>query len=142
MPDPAPFDHSRAAAFEERLVGALNCGALCLMTSLGHRTGLFDVMADMPAAGSEAIAARCGLNERYVREWLGAMVSSGVVDYDPRDGGSGTLGAIIGDHLRHAANNVHAVNMKGGGHWGSRNNRPAVTDALLKVPAALATSIR
>jgi DNA-binding IclR family transcriptional regulator len=40
----------------------------------------------MPAAGSEAIAARCGLNERYVREWLGAMVSSGVVDYDPRDG--------------------------------------------------------
>ena len=77
MLDPAPFDHSRAAAFEERLVGALNCGALCLMTSLGHRTGLFDVMADMPAAGSEAIAARCGLNERYVREWLGAMVASG-----------------------------------------------------------------
>jgi len=53
---------------------------------LGHRTGLFDGMAEMPAAGSEAIAARCGLNERYVREWLGAMVASGVVDYDPRDG--------------------------------------------------------
>ena len=86
MPDPAPFDHSRAAAFEERLVGVLNAGALCLMTSLGHRVGLFDAMADMPAAGSEAIAARCGLNERYVREWLGAMVASGVVDYDSRDG--------------------------------------------------------
>jgi hypothetical protein len=86
VPDPAPFDHSRAAAFEERLVGVLNAGALCLMTSLGHRVGLFDAMADMPAAGSEAIAARCGLNERYVREWLGAMVASGVVDYDPRDG--------------------------------------------------------
>jgi hypothetical protein len=56
------------------------------MTSLGHRTGLFDVMADMPAAGSEAIAARCGLNERYVREWLGAMVSGVIVDYNPRDG--------------------------------------------------------
>ena len=56
------------------------------MTCLGHRTGLFDGMAEMPAAGSEAIAARCGLNERYVREWLGAMVASGVVDYDPRDG--------------------------------------------------------
>ena len=54
MPDPAPFDHSRAAAFEERLVGVLNAGALCLMTSLGHRVGLFDVMADMPAASSEA----------------------------------------------------------------------------------------
>jgi hypothetical protein len=72
---PLHFDHARAAAFEERLVGALNCGAICLMTSLGHRTGLFDVMADMPSAGSEAIAARRGLNERYVREWLGAIVS-------------------------------------------------------------------
>ena len=71
MPDPAPFDHSRAAAFEERLVGALNSGALCLMTSLGHRVGLFDAMADLPAAGSEAIAAHSGLNERYVREWWG-----------------------------------------------------------------------
>ena len=86
MPDPVPFDHSRAAAFEKRLVGALNYGALCLMTCLGHRTGLFDGMAEMPAAGSEAIAARCGLNERYVREWLGAVVASGVVDYEPRDG--------------------------------------------------------
>ena len=112
-----PFDHPRAAAFEKRLVGALNYGALCLMTSLGHRVGLFDGMAEMPAAGSKAIAARCGLNERYVREWLGAMVASGVVDYDSRDGGSGTLGAIIGDHLRHAANNVHAVNMEGACHW-------------------------
>jgi DNA-binding IclR family transcriptional regulator len=56
------------------------------MTSLGHRVGLFDAMADMPAASSEAIAARSGLNERHVREWLGAMVASGVVDYDPRDG--------------------------------------------------------
>jgi hypothetical protein len=60
VPDPTPFDHSRAAAFEARLVGALNSGALCLMTSVGHRVGLFDAMADLPAAGSEAIAARSG----------------------------------------------------------------------------------
>jgi hypothetical protein len=36
-------------------------GALCPLSSLGHRVGLFDAMADMPAAGSEAIAARSGL---------------------------------------------------------------------------------
>jgi hypothetical protein len=111
---PVPFDHSRAAAFKKRLVGGLNDGVICIMTSLDHRVGLFD---GMPAAGSEAIAARCGLSERYVREWLGAMVASGAVDYDSRDGGSGTLGAIIGDHLRHAANHVHAVNMEGACHW-------------------------
>jgi hypothetical protein len=34
------FDDGKAAAFADRLVGALNDGALCLMTSVGHRTGL------------------------------------------------------------------------------------------------------
>jgi len=45
---PVPFDHSQAAAFKKGLVGALNEGALCIMTSLDHRVGLFD---GMPAAG-------------------------------------------------------------------------------------------
>jgi hypothetical protein len=31
---------------------------------------------------SEEIADRAGLNERYVREWLGAMVTGGIVEYD------------------------------------------------------------
>jgi SAM-dependent methyltransferase len=81
----ATFDTARAQAFEERLVGALNDGALCLMASVGHRTGLFDTMATLAAASSAAIARQAGLNERYVREWLGAMVTSGVVEYAPAD---------------------------------------------------------
>ena len=81
----ATFDKARAGAFEERLMGALNNGALCVMTSVGHRTGLFDAMATMAPATSAAIAKAAGLNERYVREWLGAMVTSGVVDYAPED---------------------------------------------------------
>ena len=42
------------------------------MISIGHRTGLFDTMATLPPSTSEQIAAAAGLNERYVREWLGA----------------------------------------------------------------------
>jgi SAM-dependent methyltransferase len=53
------------------------------MVSVGHRTGLFDVMSTSSPATSEEIAARAGLNERYVREWLGAMVTSRVVDVEP-----------------------------------------------------------
>ena len=53
------------------------------MASIGHRTGLFDVMRDLPPSTSEGIAATAGLNERYVREWLGAMVTAGVVEVDP-----------------------------------------------------------
>lgn len=76
------FDASRAEAFAERFLGALNDGALCLMVSVGHRTGLFDVMSGWPARTSQEIATRAELNERYVREWLGAMVTGGVVDVD------------------------------------------------------------
>jgi ubiquinone/menaquinone biosynthesis C-methylase UbiE len=49
------------------------------MISLGHRTGLFDTMRGLPPATSQEIATQAGLNERYVREWLGAMVTGGVV---------------------------------------------------------------
>jgi 2-polyprenyl-3-methyl-5-hydroxy-6-metoxy-1,4-benzoquinol methylase len=77
------FDASKAAGFAERLLGALNDGALCLMVSIGHRTGLFDALSRLPASTSDEIASAAGLNERYVREWLGAMVTSGVVDYAP-----------------------------------------------------------
>jgi SAM-dependent methyltransferase len=60
-----------------------NNGSLALMVSIGHRTGLFDRMAELPPATSAEIAENAGLNERYVREWLGAMVSGRIVEHDP-----------------------------------------------------------
>jgi 2-polyprenyl-3-methyl-5-hydroxy-6-metoxy-1,4-benzoquinol methylase len=77
------FDPKRAEEFAGTLLSALNHGALCLMVSVGHRTGLFDVMSELPPATSEEIAARAGLSERYVREWLGAMTTARVVETDP-----------------------------------------------------------
>jgi hypothetical protein len=68
--------------FLPRIIGILNDGMLCLAISIGHRTGLFDTMADGSKATSTEIATRAGLNERYVREWLGAMVTGRIVDYD------------------------------------------------------------
>jgi 2-polyprenyl-3-methyl-5-hydroxy-6-metoxy-1,4-benzoquinol methylase len=78
----ANYDAARAEQFAERLLRALNDGALCLMISIGHRTGLFDAMSQMPPATSAGIASRAGLQERYVREWLNAMVTGRVVEYD------------------------------------------------------------
>src|SRR5919107_1041264 len=79
------FDQNRAEAFAERLLDALNDGAIALMTSIGHRTGLFDAMAGLPPSTSEEIASAAKLNERYVREWLDAMVVGRVVEYDPEN---------------------------------------------------------
>jgi SAM-dependent methyltransferase len=80
------IDATRAEAFAGRMVDLLNSGALALMTSVGHRVGLFDAMAALPPATSDAIARAAGLQERYVREWLGAMVTGRVVEYDPAAG--------------------------------------------------------
>jgi SAM-dependent methyltransferase len=52
------------------------------MLSVGHHLGLFDTMAPLPPSTSEQIAAAAGLNARYVREWLAALVTGRVVDYD------------------------------------------------------------
>jgi hypothetical protein len=80
------FDTARAERFTAQLTRALDGAALGLMTSVGHRTGLFDVMRDLAPTGSGEIAARAGLAERYVREWLHAMTSAGVVEHDPAAG--------------------------------------------------------
>lgn len=77
------LDPAKAQAFAGRFLGVLNSAALCLMISMGHRTGLFDAMSQLPPATSDEIAAQAKLNERYVREWLGAMVTGGVVEVDP-----------------------------------------------------------
>ncbi len=80
------LDQARAEEFSERMVGVLNEGAIALMTSIGHRTGLFDAMVGLPPSTSEQIASAANLNERYVREWLGAMVVGRIVEHDPENG--------------------------------------------------------
>lgn len=79
------FAKDKAEAFAQKMVDVLNHAALALMTSVGHRTGLWDLMAGLPAATSERIAVAARLNERYVREWLGAMVTAGVIEYRVED---------------------------------------------------------
>jgi 2-polyprenyl-3-methyl-5-hydroxy-6-metoxy-1,4-benzoquinol methylase len=76
------FDITKAEAFAGRMLDILNSGALNLMISIGYRTKLFDTMADLAPSTSQQIADAGGLNERYVREWLGAMVTGGLVNYD------------------------------------------------------------
>lgn len=82
----AEFDAARAEAFAERLLDVINGGALAVMISVGHRTGLFDTLAGLGDATSERLADAAGLNERYVREWLGAMVTGRIVDHDHEAG--------------------------------------------------------
>ena len=77
------IDTERSEAFAEELIRGVNGAATTLMVSIGHRTGLFDALSDAGALTSEALAERAGLQERYVREWLGAMTAARIVLLDP-----------------------------------------------------------
>lgn len=78
------LERSATEAFSGRVLQILNDASLALMLSIGHRTGLFDRMASLPPSTAGDIARAAHLSERYVREWLGAMVTGRIVEYDRR----------------------------------------------------------
>jgi 2-polyprenyl-3-methyl-5-hydroxy-6-metoxy-1,4-benzoquinol methylase len=75
-----------ADEFTYRMVEAIDSASLTILISVGHQTGLLDTMAGLPPATSLQIAEAAGLNERYVREWLGGMATGRIVDYDGESG--------------------------------------------------------
>ena len=79
------FATATADTFANSMVEVLNHGATALMLSLGHRTRLFDTMAERDFTTSADLAQATGLSERYVREWLGAMLAAAVVEYREDD---------------------------------------------------------
>ncbi len=84
--DAAPADAETARQFAGRMMSAIDGASVAILASIGHQTGLFDTMAALPPSTSARIAEAAGLNERYVREWLGGMAVGRVVDYDAAEG--------------------------------------------------------
>ena len=79
----------KAKSFAEKMGDILNYGALNLAMGIGYEVGLFEALSRMdgPASCVE-IAAKSGVNERYLREWLGVMVCGEIVEV--RADGEGT----------------------------------------------------
>lgn len=77
------FNQEKGSRFVEKLLTKINHGALILVMSIGHRTGLYDALEkrETPATSAE-IAETAGLNERYVCEWLGVMMTGQIVGYN------------------------------------------------------------
>ena len=72
-----------ADEFGNQMFAILNNASLGILISIGQQTGLFDTLAGLQASTSLQIAAAASLDERYVREWLGGMVTGGIIDYQP-----------------------------------------------------------
>ena len=138
-------DPGRVEAFADRLFELYSSGMLTFMVDIGHRTGLFAAVAAGPASNAE-LAGRAGLQERYVREWLGAMVTGGIVGHDQEAGtyrlpaehaacltgaGSANL-APISRLVTHLAKHVDAVALafREGGGVPYGEFRPEFTDVM------------
>jgi hypothetical protein len=108
MGEPGPsFDQSKAKAFTRLMVRHLEGASVMVMVEVGRRVGLFDTLAGLGPASSAEIAARGGLSERYVREWLGAMVCGGLIEYDVATGTYRLppehAASLTGEHTRNFA---------------------------------------
>src|SRR5579859_3651459 len=77
------IDQAKADAFVGKVLADTAALAVTVMSSIGDRLGLFKNLAQQGPATSEELAERTNINERYAREWLGAMASAGYVEYDP-----------------------------------------------------------
>lgn len=75
-------DRRAAGRFAQQVVQHLSSAMVVTQLELGRRTGLLEALATEPLTDAE-LAERTDLVRRYVQEWLGVMVTGGIVVHDP-----------------------------------------------------------
>ncbi len=82
------MDMKKKAAFGNRMVDILNHGALNLALGIGYELEIFEAMEEEPdPVSARELARKTGLNPRYIKEWLGIMVTGGILDLHTDDEG-------------------------------------------------------
>ena len=69
-------------AFMGQVVGELGATVNAGLIVIGDRLGLYKAMAGAGPISSSELAEKTGTAERYVREWLGALTTGRIVEYD------------------------------------------------------------
>ena len=139
------LDAAALEAFGQRLLTSYVGAGTTVMIALGHQTGLFEAAAAGPATSSE-LATRAGLSERHVREWLGAVTTAGIFDYDPSNnryrlpaehaalltGETALNQSVLAPALVHMSRHVEAVArcLRQGGGVPYEAYRPEFTDVM------------
>src|SRR5215831_14288941 len=76
------MDKAKREQFISQMMNYVTGAALSGMIYIGDRVGLFKALAGAGPLSVAEVAAKTGLQERYVREWLSAMAAAGIVEYD------------------------------------------------------------
>jgi SAM-dependent methyltransferase len=82
----AAVEQAEVEAFAGRALGDIAGMMTTLFCVVGDRLGLFSALAEAGSASSEQLAARAGVDERYVREWLRGLSAAGYLEHDRANG--------------------------------------------------------
>ncbi|MBV8135043.1 MAG: methyltransferase domain-containing protein [Deltaproteobacteria bacterium] len=84
MPDAKPeLNWDRVKKFSAQVSNDIGAAMLGAMSYIGDRLGIFKSLAESTPLTSVELAEKTGLDERYLREWLGAMTAAQYLSYDP-----------------------------------------------------------
>ena len=76
-------DHNQALQFAFKVVGDLASAMNAPLIYIGDKLGIFKAMSDGQPVNSEELAQKTGLTERYIREWMKAMIAAEYLSYNP-----------------------------------------------------------
>lgn len=79
-------DQAAAEAFVGTALANTTGFTVTVLAGLGDRLGLWRALAEQGPATSSELAARADVDERYAREWLGAMTTAEYLTYEPATG--------------------------------------------------------
>ncbi|MBX4985316.1 class I SAM-dependent methyltransferase [Rhizobium lentis] len=77
-------DMQKLDALVGRLVGDVGAAMSGALVVLGDQVGIFRAMADGKPMSVKDLAAKTGMKERYLREWLSAQAAAEYVSYDEK----------------------------------------------------------
>src|SRR5919199_2829683 len=80
------IDEQRVEKFVERVVLDVGTAMRGGLLYIGDRLGIFKAMAESGPVTPEELAERTGLDERYLREWLGSLTTAEYIEHGAEAG--------------------------------------------------------
>ena len=81
MPDASAPDPEKLRDYARHVFGMMSGATVAGMIYLGDRLGLYQALAGAGPLDASDLAARTGLDERWVREWLYTQGAGGVLEF-------------------------------------------------------------
>ena len=76
------IDMAKVEEMAGKIVGDVAAAVSLFMAYMGDQAGVFDAMDGEGPMTVGQLAAKTGLNEKYLHEWLGSISAAGYVDFD------------------------------------------------------------